>query len=362
MANVFSTNVNVFTAADVTALQHRVVSWAWRDPSQPVDRQRAAMLDETRQALHRFPHAAELAHAYHSYKVILPGDRWRALWAAMAWTVTAVHAADRVLVAAPPGGADRILWAVACVSARLMRRPIYAYSEVWIEPTGRRHWPARWLQQRLRKVAHRTLVPGHIHREYQIAAGVEPERIVVIDSIYCPRTHSTSLLPVHADGPSDGFTLLYVGRLVPLKGLERLLRMMTRMQQRNAGLRLTVVAARIEQYMGSDAGYADRCRRLLGSLPVERVTLVEHLDDIERVYERADALVMPNVIIPQDKVPAEAWGRVVEEALWHGLPVVSTDAVPAALESVVEGVTGHIVPWDCDEALESALETLVSGR
>ncbi len=362
MANVFATNVNVFTATEVTALRHRVVSWAWRDPSQSLGSQRTAMVDETRRTLRRFRQAEEIAHAYHSYKVILPTGRRRTLWTAIAWTIKAVHAADRVLVAAPPGGHDRILWTVACASARLMHKPIYVYSEIWIEPTGRRHWPARWLQRRLRKVAYRTLVPGHVHRDYQISAGVAPERIVVIDSIYCPPTRSKRLLPIRAKDPSDSFTLLYVGRLLPVKGLERLLWMMPRLQQRNAGLQLTVVAARIEQYMGNDASYAERCRKLLESQPAERVTLLEHLDEVECAYERADVLVMPNVIIPQDKVPAEAWGRVVEEALWHGLPVISTDAVPAALESVVEGVTGHIVSWDSDEALESALETLMSVR
>jgi glycosyltransferase involved in cell wall biosynthesis len=80
---------------------------------------------------------------------------------------------------------------------------------------------------------------------------------------------------------------------------------------------------------------------------------------MESVLERADVLVMPHVVIHTERVPAESWGRVVEEALFHGVPVISTSAVPAARELIVDGVNGTIVPWESDAALEQAINQVL---
>jgi glycosyltransferase involved in cell wall biosynthesis len=246
-----------------------------------------------------------------------------------------------------------MLWLTAYLTALVLRIPIHLYSEVWIEPRGVRQLPARWLRGRVRRSAARVLVPSEAHRDFLVAAGVPADRIARIDSIYCPVPPAARLLPVRRRG---SFTFLYVGRLTPYKGLLRLLDLMPRVLA-GAPVRLIVVAGRAAQYMGSQPAYAERCRERIERLPRDLVELREHTDDIDSVYAQADALVMPNLIIPDDRVPAEAWGRVVEEALYHGLPVISTDAVPAARELVTPGVNGYVVPWRDDAQLEEAMAT-----
>jgi glycosyltransferase involved in cell wall biosynthesis len=359
VATVFATNINVFTADDVTPQKHRVVSWEWREPSKPMHLQRHDMVEETRWTLRRFPDADAIARDYHSHKVLLRRGGLVATVRALAWAARAVRASDRVLLAAPPGGVDRALWAAAYLAGRFLHVPIFLYSEQWIEPLGMRHAFGRWLRRRLRADAFRILVPSAVHRAYNIAAGVPPERVEQIGSIYCPRPELVKLLPPRS--VERPFTYLYAGRLVPYKGLARLLEIMKRVLSGNQ-VRLIVVAGRAEQYMGADRQYPERCRSLIRSLPASQIELLEHVDDLDRVYGQVDALVMPNVMIMRDKVPAEAWGRVVEEALHHQIPVVSTDAVPAARELVVDSMNGHVVPWDDDERLEEALVEVALGR
>jgi glycosyltransferase involved in cell wall biosynthesis len=359
VATVFSTNMNIFTSNEVSPLRHRVVSWGWRDTSRPVRLQRREMLDETRWTLRRFPDADAIARGYHSHKVLLPRGGAGATLRALRWTVRAVRTSDRVVLAAPPGGVDRALWAAAYVASRCFRVPIYLYSEDWLEPRGARYCLNRSLRRRLRRDASQVLVPSAVHRAHHVSAGVPPERVTQIESIYCPRPEPVHLLPARVLQPP--FTFLYVGRLVPYKGLARLLETLGRTVS-NHEARLIVVAARAEQYMGRDPGYAERCRRVIGALPAGTIELLEHVEAIERIYEQANALVMPNVVIPRDKVPAESWGRVVEEALHHRVPVISTDAVPAALELIADGVNGHVVPWADDEALGQALAAVATGR
>jgi glycosyltransferase involved in cell wall biosynthesis len=156
--------------------------------------------------------------------------------------------------------------------------------------------------------------------------------------------------------------MLYVGRLMPLKGLERLLRVSDRLMTSGQRFRLCVVIPRGEQYRGRDATYAKRCRELLANRACEGIEVLPHREYLESVLSRADLLVMPHVICANDRVPAESWGRVVEEALFQGVPVVSTDAVPAALELVDEGMNGIIVPWQDESALECAIKAFLSER
>jgi glycosyltransferase involved in cell wall biosynthesis len=359
VATIFSTNMNIFTSEEVSPLRHRVVSWGWRNPSQPAQLQRREMLDETRWALRRFPDADAIAHGYHSHKTLLHRGGAVATLRALTWTARAVRASDRVVLGAPPSGLDRALWGAAYLASRFFRVPIYLFSEDWLEPRGARFALNRWLRRQLRRDASHILVLSAVHRAHHISAGVPRERVTQIDSIYCPRPEPVKLLPARMS--ESPFTFLYVGRLVPYKGLARLLTIMRRMAS-GYDARLLVVAGRAEQYMGRDRAYPERCRRMIGALPRNTIELVEHVHDIERVYEQADALVMPNLVIPRDKVPAESWGRVVEEALHHRVPVISTDAVPAAQELIAEGVNGHVVPWQDDEELEQVLDAVAAGR
>ena len=139
----------------------------------------------------------------------------------------------------------------------------------------------------------------------------------------------------------SGFTVLFVGRLVPYKGVDVLL-------QALRGLDATAIVVGdgpLRQSLESQAqalGVADRVSF--------RGTLSE--DTLAELYSSCDVLVLPST------TAAEAFGLVQVEAMARGKPVVST-CVPSGVPWVnQDGVTGFTVPPGDAEALRSALARL----
>lgn len=69
-------------------------------------------------------------------------------------------------------------------------------------------------------------------------------------------------------------------------------------------------------------------------------------------YDAVDLFVLPT--------REDIWGLVVNEAMAHGLPVITTDNCNAGLEMVVEGVNGYIVPTDNYKALVEVMHKYFS--
>ena len=75
-------------------------------------------------------------------------------------------------------------------------------------------------------------------------------------------------------------------------------------------------------------------------------------DELSAYYSAADMLVMPT--------RGDVWGLVVNEAMAHRLPVISTDMCNAARELITPGENGLIVPAEDPEALAEAISLLAS--
>ena len=133
----------------------------------------------------------------------------------------------------------------------------------------------------------------------------------------------------------DGGEVLFVGRIVPGKGLEDLLRALARME---TPARLTVVGD----------GFARRgAERAAGELGLaRRVEFASWQDDVEPFYRRASVLVVPSLW-------PEPFGIVGIEAMARALPVVAyrSGGIPEWLE---DGRTGMLCePGDINGLAES---------
>lgn len=135
---------------------------------------------------------------------------------------------------------------------------------------------------------------------------------------------------------------IFIGRLVPYKGLDILLRALEQVPE----LRLDIVGS---------GPQGPRLRTLAQALAItDRVRWYgEHPDeDLPRRMADADFLVLPSVTVE------EMFGLVVLEAMAARRPVITT-AVPSAVREVnVPGVTGMEVPLRDVAALAEALEAL----
>lgn len=148
-----------------------------------------------------------------------------------------------------------------------------------------------------------------------------------------------------ASTPARPFTVAYVGRLVPEKGIDVLLNAVARLQ---GDWRLVIVGGGPERE--ALAGLAANLG--LG----ERVTFEAQIASTEMpaLYPRFDALVLPSLTRANWK---EQFGRVLVEAMATGVPVVgsSSGAIPGVI-----GGAGLIFPEGDATALARHLSVLQS--
>ncbi|MGH7667998.1 MAG: glycosyltransferase [Gemmatimonadaceae bacterium] len=137
--------------------------------------------------------------------------------------------------------------------------------------------------------------------------------------------------------------VLAVGRLVYYKGLEFLVRAMSKIR----GHALIVGQGPMRDALAAEAaalGVADR------------VTLLGHVPDTGPYYQAARVFALPS------HLRSEAFGIVQLEAMAAGLPVVNT-RIPSGVPGVsVDGVTGLTVPPGDPETLAVAVNRLLDDQ
>ncbi len=144
-----------------------------------------------------------------------------------------------------------------------------------------------------------------------------------------------------------GDRALFVGRLLPHKGVSGLLQALPR------GSRLTVVGPKPA---------ADMSARLHALAEGKDVTFKHGLDDVALVqeYRKALCVVLPSVYRAPEGVETnvpELLGQTLLEGMACGLPALCTN-VASLPEVVVDGVTGFVVPPNDPEALAFRLQWL----
>ena len=132
--------------------------------------------------------------------------------------------------------------------------------------------------------------------------------------------------------------LVAVGRLIPIKGLDILLRAFARARTGLPELTLEI------------AGSGPLESELRRSAP-EGVTFLGRVEDVATVYERSAIVVVPS--------RGEGFGMVALEAAERGRAAIVSD-VGGLPEIVVDGETGVVVPPEDVDALAGALVALAS--
>lgn len=142
-----------------------------------------------------------------------------------------------------------------------------------------------------------------------------------------------------------GRMALFIGRVVYYKGLEHLLRAMTRVDGR-----LLVIG---------DGDLLTASERLAARLGLaSRVVFLGEVDDdtVAAALNACDVFVLPSV------ARSEAFGLVLLEAMASGKPVVTT-ALPTGVSFVNrDGETGHVVPPADPDALARAIQSLLDDQ
>ncbi len=157
------------------------------------------------------------------------------------------------------------------------------------------------------------------------------------------------------DGDREG--VLFVGRITPHKGLDRLLRALPQ------GARLTVTGTTGHDPQPPERDYPQLLARLAEGHDVTFTGRVPD-EDLPQLYRRAAVTVLPSVhdtCYGKRVEISELLGLSVLEAMASGTPVVAS-RVGGLPEVVVDGVTGYLVEPGDVVALRERLATLLGDR
>lgn len=174
--------------------------------------------------------------------------------------------------------------------------------------------------------------PGAAHKIVVNHLGVDTGRFV---SRWSPEGAAKREMMLHHHGWQDRKIILYVGRLIPMKGVHHLLEAMPRIIGELPNALLLVVGS---AYYGSNrlTPYVQRLHRMGAKLKqhVHFNPFVSH-EEIDEWFRLADVLVVPST-------NKEAFGLVNVEAMASGVPVIATRA-GGMIEIVEDGVTGRML-------------------
>jgi D-inositol-3-phosphate glycosyltransferase len=149
-------------------------------------------------------------------------------------------------------------------------------------------------------------------------------------------------------GLGNGRIILFVGRIDPLKGIDKLIGAVPHLRDIQ-GLRLLIIGG------GEDSQRElEQLRELVSSLNIQDsvafMGLVKH-EELPYFYSAADACVIPSYY--------ESFGLVALESLACGTPVVATD-VGDFRHLIRQGKTGYVVPDNSPHHLADKIGLLLS--
>lgn len=176
---------------------------------------------------------------------------------------------------------------------------------------------------------------GTAATEYLRILGVDERRIVTsrFPSRLKPDERALSNMAT-----AESKTYLFVGRIVPLKRVEDAIRAFTRLLAFEPDARLVIV--------GSGPG-EDAMRRAIAALPGNAQAVGRREGkQLSQTFLSADVLLVPS--------EREVWGLVVNEGLAHGLHVIASNQVAAAVDLITPS-TGAVYPVGDIDALARAM-------
>lgn len=193
------------------------------------------------------------------------------------------------------------------------------------------------LKRNFTKRCTRFVVPGTASLEYLVSLGAASGKILVAPNAVDNDTYYRNAHEIR--GRQAEFReqlslperfLLFVGRLVPEKGVFDLLEAYSKLD--------TALRSKVGLVFTGDGVARDKLKAAARGVQPGRVCFpgFAQREELAALYGLADALVLPT--------HSDPWGLVVNEAMACGLPVIVTDVAGCSADLVQDGWNGYIVP------------------
>lgn len=240
------------------------------------------------------------------------------------------------------GLGGRLALPATYLSARRARIPFVLWASLWEHPRTPAHalsfLPMRAIYRRADAVV--TYGP-HVTRyvdRYRDAGNIFEAPQAVDPGVFGRHISGTERAAARErmGASSEAFVALFVGRLVPEKGIASLL---------EAWQLASLPPGSVLAFAGSGP--------LTPNGPDVRALGRIERDELPPLYAAADVLVLPSIATATFREP---WGLVTNEAMNQGTPVIASDAVGAAAGGLVsDGRTGMVFPAGDSSALAARL-------
>lgn len=140
----------------------------------------------------------------------------------------------------------------------------------------------------------------------------------------------------------DKFIIGYAGRIAENKGIDILVHAFAKLSKKYPDMYLYLA--------GSDEkGYMNKLKAMIVSYQLEKkVKFLGQVQDMEKFYKSINLFILPSVV-------KEAFGLVLCEAMYCGVPVITTDS-GAQREIIDDGVDGYIVKAGSVRELKEKIE------
>lgn len=240
--------------------------------------------------------------------------------------------------------------------SRIKRAPFIFWTGLWRHPETIFHKISFYLTKYIYKKCEANLVYGEHIKKYLIDLGVNEQKIFCEHHAVDNDLYGREVLLEEKQrlketlGIKDEKIILFVGRLEECKGLIYFLEALKGMSQSS----LFVIFI----------GIGELKERLMKECEVNNIKAIFlgyiHPNELPLYYSIADVFVLPSITTATFKEP---WGLVINEAMNQGVPIVTTNAVGAAMGGLVlHGQNGLVVPEKNSTALCEALTILLTNK
>lgn len=198
------------------------------------------------------------------------------------------------------------------------------------------------------------LPTGTLAKEYLISYGANPNSI-----FFFPNTVDVSYFEKESNkwknskeiikkeyGIFTNYTITFVGRLVPVKGIETLIEAFYKLSQKRNDLSLLIVG---------DGYLKEKLEKYVLDKNIKNIFFLGFIeqDILPKIYAISDIFVLPSL--------NEPWGAVVCEAMSAKLPLILSDKVGAGKDMLIEGKNGYYFKAGDSNSLYDSLEKILSA-
>ena len=197
--------------------------------------------------------------------------------------------------------------------------------------------------------SHALVVGGSSSRQYALSLGKDDNDIFVAIQCANDLTQRENMKEPNMKRCGSKYTFLYLSRILPHKGLDLLLQAFSLLRKKRADVFLLI---------GGDGPFCQYCQDLAKSLQIPDISFVGSVNPrlVAELFEQADVFALP-CHFGEDVY--ESWGLVLNEAMSMSLPIITTKAVGAAYDLVIDGYNGFVIKENHVVDLYRAMEKII---